>query len=412
MVAVSPILLPVYSWAMAEPLTIALGFSGLCLCLWYLKTRTIGKNKWIVAAGLLLGLAFMTRYSAAAFLAAGILMNLIWLDEKFKRRIQFAFILGLAGVIPVAAWVFVQIGQTATVSSRSILTFSQMIERFSHFWPQLNNAIVVWLVPASFLDVAPYSLWINQALPLAGLIGLASLCVFLNPKNPQTVVRYLVQMLWLFSGLYFLVILLVYLTTYPPITIDNRMLSPMHIAMVWLTGLVFAEGIHRTRKTIRVIIIALALVFVGWYGLRTWRIVQQNAVTGLGYNAITWKASPLISRLRLLDDKKGIVTNEPMAVLYLTGRISQPLAEIYFDEPVMTFARYGDGQPDLDPVEADFQKGKSLLVIFNTLASQLQPIYGEEAQNRANSLLNNLDIVLSTEDGAILEYPASGQPPM
>jgi hypothetical protein len=32
-----------------------------------------------------------------------------------------------------------------------------------------------------------------------------------------------------------------------------------------------------------------------------------------------------------------------MAVLYLTGRVAKPVAEIYFDTPVYPFTRYGDG---------------------------------------------------------------------
>lgn len=405
-IAVSPILLPVYSWAMAEPLTLALGFGGMVIAVWNLNGVENKSNKWIVMAGLLLGLSAAARYSAAAFLATGVLMCLFWLDSSLKKRFSSALVIGLLGFLPIAAWIFVQLGQTASVSSRSILTATEMIARFTAFWPQLNSSCLVWLVPASFLESAPYPLGINQVLPAVMLMAMIVSTIQLFKKSANMQWINLVRSLWLFSGLYLLVILLVYLTTYPPITIDNRMLSPMHTAFIWIIGLFIAEIFVKYPEKVTGSLAILAAVFLfGWYGIRTIRIVQQNAESGLGYNAVVWQQSSLIAQIRKVNADQPIITNEPMAILYLTGRITRPVAEIYFNEPLKEFTRYGDGQTGAEPAEEEFRNGKGYLVIFDTLTSQLESIYGDQADQRAKSLVDSLIVVFSSNDGQILRYP-------
>jgi hypothetical protein len=406
LIAISPIILPVYSWAMAEPLTLALGFAGLAIIIWKLnKPEPLGNN-WVVFPGLLLGLSAAARYSAVAFLATGLLICFFWSDSPVKKRFFSALIMGLVGILPMALWVVVQVGQTASVSSRTILSSTEMVGRFTAFWPQLNSAVLVWLVPASFLESAPYPAVINLVLPAGMMAAMIGSTFWLLIKRDNTPFKNLVNSLWLFSGLYLLVILLVYLTTYPPITIDNRMLSPVHTAVIWIAGLLISDLFIRfPTKLARSFVMLAAVFLIGWYGIRTIRIVQQNADTGLGYNAANWKESPLIARIKKLDKDAKITSNEQMAILYLTGRITSPLAEIYFTEPLKEFPRYGDGQPGADPVQDEFRKGKSYLVLFDTLKSQLESIYNGQADQRAKSLSNNLNVVFSSSDGEILQYP-------
>ena len=65
--------------------------------------------------------------------------------------------------------------------------------------------------------------------------------------------------------------------------------------------------------------------------------------TGLGYNAVRWRQSQLIAAIKVIPESQPLVTNETMALLYLTGRVASPVAEIYYDKPVYPFTRYGDG---------------------------------------------------------------------
>ncbi len=85
LIACSPILLPVYSWAMAEPITLLLGFGGLAIILKNINEEPSKSGRWVEISGLCLGLAIAARYPAAAFLAAGLLFCLFWLNAPVQK---------------------------------------------------------------------------------------------------------------------------------------------------------------------------------------------------------------------------------------------------------------------------------------------------------------------------------------
>ena len=406
LLACSPILLPVYSWAMAEPLTMMLGFGGLVLLLTNLNRKPIGRIGWLELSGLLFGLSIAARYSAAAFLGTGMLIYLFWMAAPLKNRLLVVLRIGLVGCIPLAIWVLLQLSQTASVSSRSILALAEMRERFLAFWPQMNSALLVWILPASFQESPPYPQWINMILPLVMVIILAAASILLKKRDLTKSGDRLIFTLWIFTAVYVSVLLLVYLTTYPPITIDNRMLSPAHAAVIWIAGLLLAQltGLKKTRVW-QAGTLLLAGTLIVWYGMRTVRIVQQNAETGLGYNALTWHQSQLIEAIKALPEDQPLVTNETMALLYLTGRVANPVAEIYFDKPVYPFTRYGDGPAGRDPAEAQFKSAHSLLVVFDTLESQFSAIYGDKARERADVFVEGLYVAAFGDNGAMYYHP-------
>ena len=406
LLAVSPILLPVYSWAMAEPVTLILGFGGLAVVLLNIDKEITNRPGWLEVSGFLLGLSIAARYSAAAFLGTGLLLCLILLKLPFWKRVLAAFRMGIIGIIPNAIWMLVQLGQTSSVSARSILTFNEMIFRFTIFWPQLNSAILVWLLPASAQGSPSTLTYVKGLLPPASLIVLAALSFWIAKKSPEAAVHKWISALWLFAGIYVGILLLVYLTTYPPITIDNRMLSPAHTAVIWIAGLMLAKlfEINLVRQ-LKIAVVIVMIASVGWFGLRTIRIVRQNAETGLGYNAVTWQQSQLIPAIKKLPEGQKLVTNETMVVLYLTGRVAEPVAEIYADKPVYPFTRYGDGPVGADPAEADFKQAHSLLIVFDTLESQFESIYGDEAAERAKVFTDGLRVVAFGDNGAMYYYP-------
>jgi len=406
LIACSPVLLPVYSWAMAEPLTMLLGFGGLALVLKNLETIPTKRFGWLEISGILLGLSAASRYSAAAFLATGLLLCMTRLQIPLRQRLLAAFRMGLVGVIPLAAWIAVQLSQTASVSARTLLTFNEMYFRFLIFWPQLNSALFVWLLPASVQNGQSLVTWIMGCLPVVALILLAVFSAWITRKSPEAVVNRWISALWLFAAIYVGILLLVYLTTYPPITIDNRMLSPAHVAVIWIAGLLLAHYVETNPlKPLKFACLIFMIGAVGWFGVRTLRIVRQNSQTGLGYNSVSWRQSKVIAALKDIPESQPLVTNETMAVLYLTGRVAKPVAEIYFDTPVYPFTRYGDGPAGRDPAEKEFRESHSLLVLFNTLAYQLYPLYGEKTAERVEVFSGGLGVVAFGEDGAIYSHP-------
>ena len=81
----SPILIPVYSWAMAEPLSIFCGVLGLVWLVDYLHRPE--RTYLLILSGLLAGLSFLTRYSAVAYLAAGWVGLLVFSSKHLRARV-------------------------------------------------------------------------------------------------------------------------------------------------------------------------------------------------------------------------------------------------------------------------------------------------------------------------------------
>lgn len=418
----SPVLVPVFSWAMSEPLSIFLGFLALAWMLGYLREQ----RPWLFAAAALAGgLAFMTRYAAGAYLGAATLLLLLFEAGGWGKRVRKAALFTLAGSLPVAGWMLYSLSQTTTVSSRTVLTGAVMLERIQLFWPQLEEVILFWLVPDSWIYSPPYPPILNHVLSVGFVAALVVWTVVILRKSHFSSVgqeRSLAReaageepkalYLWqtalaLFSVVYVGVIALVYFTTYPPITIGSRMLSPLMAAIFWLMALLALQTGRQWKTTgwLQNGVLAVLVLLGTWNAVRTVRIVRQNYELGLGYNSIAWQTSDTVQAVRELPQDTLIITNEETALLYLTGRASYPLAEIFLDQPEEIFQRYGDGELKNDPAEQLFRNGEAVLVEFGSLSKQVSGLYGVQSAEWAAALLESLEVIYQGGDGGIYRYP-------
>ncbi len=406
--AVSPVLIPVYSWAMSEPLSIFLGFAGL----WFVLPEPDEPKKdwkWI-AGGLVTGLSFLTRYSSAAFLAAWALLILLRSEGTFLKRFINAVKFGAAGFIPMLAWMVFDLTHTSTVGSRSLE--SGIVERLTSFWPALEKVILFWFVPESWISDPPYPLILNHILAvgfcvifIAGLILLIRKAASFSKESLRGAYDLTLAMGG-FTLLYCLVVFGVYLFTYPPITIGSRMFSPVHIAVIWAVGLLLGLFMQQFKEKpfarwFPVVLVLLA----GWYGMRSVRIVGQNYELGLGYNSLAWQSSDTMEAVREFPEDTLIVTNEETAILFLTGRSSLAFQEIFQDHPVKDFNRYGDGALPLDDAQEAFRQDGAALVLFDSVFEQFEGIYGEQTPQRVENLTQGLEKAYQGADGAIYYYP-------
>lgn len=410
--AASPILIPIFSWAMSEPMALFLGFAGLYLALAALRPGA--RNATFIFSALLTGLSFLTRYSSAAFIGAAALALLLFGSRRLGQRLADAVGYTVLAALPTAIWLALDYFLTATVSSRSVESSAGMAERLSHFFPQVLSAVLTWLVPFSWIDAPRYPAIINRALPWLTLAVLvlwlvAAGALALRRRSPVTWgderLRWAV-LLALLAILYLAVILAVYVTTYPPITIDNRMLSPVHIAVLWLAVMLAAvtAGLAPKTRWLGAVLVILLLAGTAWFGWRSLRIVQANYDKGLGYSSPEWRDSQTLQAIRDLPMDTPIVTNETTALLFLTGRNAYPLKEIYQDAPSAAFTRYGEGDLGNDPGQRLFLDGRAPLVLFDTISVQLESLYGDQTAARLSALTDGLRREFKGNDGAVYYY--------
>lgn len=110
--------------------------------------------------------------------------------------------------------------------------------------------------------------------------------------------------------------------------------------------------------------------------------------------------------VRSLPADETLISNEEMALLYLTQHRVYPLAEIYADKPLFPFTRYGDGS-HADMGQVQFKEQAADLVLFNSIYDQLRGLYHDDTQERIQVLTRGLTVIYQGEDGTVYRYPAT-----
>ena len=94
-----------------------------------------------------------------------------------------------------------------------------------------------------------------------------------------------------------------------------------------------------------------------------------------------------------------------MVVLLYTDRYSYDLPQLYSFQPDEKNARFGD---DLsEPTAAIFREDGAALILFNSVFQQLEPVYHDRTMSKVESLIDGLDVVFESTDGAIYFYPGN-----
>ena len=398
----SPILVPAYSWAMSEPLAILLGFAGLIL----LEKSLVEDLRFAFwCSAVLLGLSFLTRYSSTAFIGAAVLLIFCFEGETFRDRFLSAFCYGLVSAVPMIVWLVIDFTQTKTVASRSMIS-GRTAALWAAFVSKIKHVFSLWLLPESLAAKMPGFLVtlvsIFIVIFLAG--SLAGSVIALRGKTRYPRYARMFFLLSAFSLVYLLLIVIVSLRTYPPITINTRMLLPVYIAVFFLIYLLFAlfgEYNHRiSREFVFNTALFLFMIFSVYRGVR---IANQNAIDGLGYNAVEWKESQTVAYIRAnIPADAEIVTNEETALLYLLDRRTWPMHEVYVSEPDAEYYAYeSDTAAENDRSRQVFRAGGAYLAVFDTFESQMADIYGSDAPERIEKLLGNLELLFKGDDGRI-----------
>lgn len=422
LVAASPVIVGIQVWAMSESLFLLLGFAGLLALLEYLARP---RSLVLAISAVLCGLAFLTRYMGVAFVATGGLALLLGQGQEGRVRIRFgrkeicsAFLFGLVAILPIIIWLVIDFSLTGTVGSRSGQPASAYWQRFLEIGPALQKIILFWLLPDSVIarlpGIAQAALWL---IPLAGLVGLA---IFLagragdtpsapgagqNPpvQSAGNAAARLAGLSALFIIVYLIVLAVVQVFTYPPITLASRMLSPVHLAvLVLLFALLhLLLAVLRNGAAWRLVsgLVYLAcLALLGSYVLRSALIARDYHRNGIGYTAPAWQNSGSIAVLRKLPENVPLISNETTAIMFLLGRPAYPLQEIYQQHPAEEFTAYGEGE---DVSQRVFREQGGALVLFYSTLEEDFAMYGDRTSERIQALTRGLYLYAEEDDGAI-----------
>lgn len=386
----------VYTWAMSEPLFLACSFSSLFFLLLYFQEY---KRGYLAAAGLLLGIASVTRYLGFPIIAAGGAAILLFGNPTWRKRWLDLLLFGLLAGLPAAAWIAIDILATGTVGTRS-WQFTDLLPRTRLFFSLATDVLWSWLpFSATVQAKTPYSVYriLKLIPPAVFLVFLAGFLAAARRKLGRPWKQYpaarltAVLLLVCVSLLGFLYA--TFLFVRPDANPDNRIMLPIHIAIILtlasLGGLALQTWPRAVWMIVLTIIGAFLLTFSS-YANRTRLLALEYNHNGTGFLGAYWREATVIAAVRQLPADVPIITNEPAAILFLTGRPFYYIMELGRTRPLAEeqFAPYGSDLSEKG--QAAFVQRGGALVLFGSLNNDLKALYGSQAPARETAFTRGL----------------------
>ncbi len=408
LLAVFPPVIELYSGIMTEPLYLTLMLFGFGALLTYLAR---GSRGWLIAAALAAGLGAITRFVGIVFLPAGALAVLLLTHYPFKRRLGDLLLFSAVSVLPVAvwaAWLYFNPDSSPALGS------PQWTNPWAYLAPVRNGIFQTlwsWLPLGGLHDtklLRAGTLLVFALLPALAALGTWRLLGkrlrdWLDDPDAR-----LAGLAALSLACFFIGFILIYLFRNPPQDVNARTLLPLFplllllllaTASLWLR---LARGIGSVAAQMTVAVLLLACC--AGYLPANLAAARSLHADGRGYTMPAWQTSATIQALRDLPAGLTLISNENGALLYFSGRTALELSERFRKEPAAEFTRFGDDPAD--DAQVLFRQGKAALVVFRQqLYWQLEPLYGDQTDERIGGLLAGLKPVFEGPDGGIYLYP-------
>lgn len=414
---VHPALLIAYTSAMAEPPFILFGLLSLLFLVDYLGEP---RSASLLAGALAAGGALLSRYPGAAFVLAGAAGILLWGGSRLTVRLRRAGAFIALGSLPVGVFLLWTASLPEAEGPRALAGTVSILPGLGRFGRSVGAAVWGWkpippavLLPDWMGGQAPAGL-LSGMLATVGLVAVAALAygsirgLRRHSDLPERTRanRLLLLILGLFVGIYLVFFAIAYLVTDPTPDVDSRTLLPLLPALMGM-AVGFAQLTFtgwRGSKLLRFGWTALLLATLAGYAVISQDIVLGLHRTGLGYTGREWRNSPTIAAVRDLPPERSLISNEPSAVLLLTGRTPYSIFEIAQRSPVSEFTAFGSGSTEAEEV---FRQGQALLVLFESIHDQFRALYQDRAAERFETFVSGLSVLHPSTDGTVYGYPAA-----
>ena len=354
----------VHAAAMSEPLFLFFSLMAFLHIDFYFSPSADGRAQsegWLVAAGVISALAYLTRYSGLALVATFVLALLI-LQDTWKKRFVSAGVYLLSFVPLVAAWSIRNRLVAGSSTNRTLIwhpvtpeTLAQGVRTFTEFLvPLQEGQRVLFKLPA--LVTAVIAL---LALGILVWVARAGWRRFRDPSTPLPEVLGFTNGLYIFGYLGAVLFSINFFDASTPLKV--RILAPIYPPLLLLlVGAGAWVWTHRPRAgQAAVAVVALLLLGVSAFGQV--RTVQEYLRGPLGFASFHWSESKVLEFVRTVSPEIHIYTNEPGAVYLYTGRGCRVIPTAI--DPV-TRLPYADYEGGVAAMQKDVLSGYSMLVLF------------------------------------------------
>jgi hypothetical protein len=389
---VSPAFLEIHLMAWSEPLFIFLGMSGLLVLGGYLDGKRFTA---LLVATLLVGLAFLTRFTGAALVATGMIGLLLFSGEKWLRRISDLLLFGLVSSLPIIIWMVSNIRSLGEATSRELNVHPIGLMHLNSAVTTLSSWLLVSENAPGLVKVGTI-LCVLLALALIYYVGVPRSAGigdgrgFLGVREIPGFVK--LFMLFIPGYVFFLIISITFFDANTPL--DSRILSPVFvIGMVLIFWLLLVwEQSAASSKWIKILIGVVGCAFVLGYLVQDIGSISQAYREGIGFNSLAWYHSATLAAVKRLPSAAPLFTNVPEAIYFHTGRAVNEFPKKSFSSDQKANANY---LAELEAMENKIREQRGYIVFFNRLIRPTMPSEGELNQSLSLRLLRQFD------DGAL-----------
>ncbi|MCJ7433659.1 MAG: glycosyltransferase family 39 protein [Anaerolineales bacterium] len=341
----TPAFLRIHSNAMSEPQYIFLTLITILLFDIYFER---GQIIWLITSGLIVSVAYLTRYAALALIAT-ILFSLLILHQDWRTRLTRSAIF-LASAFPlIAAWSIRNEIAGGSVTNRSAGWHPITAENANTGMREFSEFLVPFGYWRRALDKIPD--FYSNILILAVLILLVWIVISGMRYFFQPTVAPRPSLIPFVNGLYILGYfssLVITMTVFDPATkFQLRIVAPIFVSFLLLAVFV---GAYLARKNIAVksLMVVIALFFFSLFSYAQKQTADELSRGGQLYASYRWYDSTILARVRQLPPDVTIHTNQLEAVYLYTNRACALLP----------------GEDSMAETQQRVKDGKAVIVLF------------------------------------------------
>jgi hypothetical protein len=356
--AVNASLFNAHAVAMSEPLYIFFTLAAFLTFSEYFHTE---KNIWLIAAGVLVAFAYLTRYAGLALLAT-FLLALILLHDTLRKKLSSVGIF-LASFLPFSiGWGIRNMFVADNATNRTMVYHPLSVENIETGIYNISEFLIPVETWRRMLMQIPNFFIITAAVIAAVLliwVVIKGLKKFFQPASELPEVLSLTNGLYIFGYLASIFSTMLFFDAATKFKL--RILSPVYVALLVLLVL-FGHWAWQNRNTLlRGLVTILTIAILGLSAYDTSTFVVKLHKGGQGYASFKWYDSEAMDFLSKLPEDIRIYTNQPGPVYLYANRPGYVLPDLVDAVTGLPREGYAEGVQFL---HEDVLSGKAVLALF------------------------------------------------
>jgi len=315
LIVISPQTVSLHALAMSEPLFLTLILATFATLIRYIRDDD---SRWLIAAGVCIGLASLTRFTGPAVGAAIALFLLIDPRHGFARRVRNIGHILLPSALIFFGWVVLSQELNGRSTGRPLEWLGNMGTRE---WVASFNALTIWILPNGvpfairatlFITALAASLWL--------LVRLWQQMFAARSKGRDAPLLLGVPLaFFFFTYLAFMVLATAIETN---LHLNGRYAYPIYCTSIMAAVIALAAARNAT-GTVRFThnaLVGLGLLMLASHGLRTAERTREAYREGVGYASRQWTTSPTLAAVSRLPEDAVLFSNGADVIGYALRR--------------------------------------------------------------------------------------------